>query len=86
MAFMVWRVDVYKRQAEAHARGILDQLRELRVDLRTNPAIFIGGGNILFRPLLENSPMVAQASFVTDPKANAIGYDMLASRQLRDMP
>lgn len=72
--------------AEAHARGILDQLRELQVDLRTNPAIFIGGGSILFRTLLERSPMVAHASFVTDPKANAIGYELLASRQLRDMP
>ena len=72
--------------AEAHARGILDQLRELQVDLRTNPAIFIGGGSILFRTLLEHSSMVAQASFVTDPKANAIGYELLASSQLRGMP
>ena len=61
----------------------LDQLRELGVDLRTNPAIFIGGGSSLFRPLLERSPMVAKADFVEDPKANAIGYEMLAAHQLR---
>ena len=69
--------------AKTHAKDILDQLRELGVDLRTNPAIFIGGGSSLFRPLLEGSPMVAKADFVEDPKANAIGYEMLAAHQLR---
>lgn len=72
--------------AEAHAHSILDRLRELQVDLRTNPAIFICGGSILFRSLLEHSPMVAHADFITDTRANAIGYELLGSRQLRDMP
>lgn len=72
--------------AEAHAREILDRLRELQVDLRTNPAIFIGGGSILFRALFEHSPMVARADFVTDTRTNAIGYELLGSRQLCDMP
>ena len=71
-----------REAAASHAKGILDQLRELQVDLRSNPAIFIGGGSILFRPLMESSPMVAQASFVEDPKANAIGYAMLAEAAL----
>ena len=68
--------------AQMHARDIIDQLRELQVDLRTNPAIFIGGGSILLRPLLEGSPLIAQANFVDDPKANAVGYAMLAAHQL----
>ena len=72
-----------REAAKTHAKDILDQLRELGVDLRTNPAIFIGGGSCLFRPLLEGSPMVAKADFVEDPKANAIGYEMLAAHQLR---
>ena len=69
--------------AKTHAKDILDQLRELGVDLRTNPAVFIGGGSSLFRSLLKGSPMVAKADFVEDPKANAIGYEMLAAHQLR---
>ena len=72
-----------REAAKIHAKDILDQLRELGVDLRTNPAIFIGGGSSLFRSLLEGSPMVAKADFVEDPKANAIGYEMLAAHQLR---
>ena len=72
-----------QKAAQSHAKGILDKLRELGVDLRTNPAVFIGGGSALFRPLLVGSPMVAQARFVEDPKANALGYELLASHQLR---
>lgn len=68
--------------AQRHAKDILDQLRELQVDLRTNPAIFTGGGSVLLQPLLENSPLVSQATFIEDPRANAVGYAMLASHQL----
>ena len=32
-----------------HAQDILNQLRELQVDLRSNPAVFIGGGSLLLR-------------------------------------
>lgn len=68
--------------AQLHAKDILDKLRELQVDLRTNPAIFIGGGSVLFRPLLERTSLVTQASYIEDPRANAIGYSMLAAQQL----
>lgn len=68
---------------ELHAKDILDQLRELQVDLRSNPAIFIGGGSILLRKFIENSPLVAKADFIESPNANAIGYEMLARSQLK---
>ena len=68
---------------ELHAKDILDQLRELQVDLRSNPAIFIGGGSILLRKFIEESPLVAKADFKESPNANAIGYEMLARNQLK---
>ena len=82
--------DVIFAKVRSYACDILDKLRELQVDLRANPAIlnpaiFIGGGSILFRSFVEESPLVAHADFVTDPKANAIGYGMLATAQLRRM-
>ena len=77
--------DVIFTKVRSYACDILDKLRELQVDLRANPAIFIGGGSILFRSFVEESPLVAHADFVTDPKANAIGYGMLATAQLRRM-
>lgn len=69
--------------AREHLKRIIDGLRENMVELKANPAIFIGGGSILFRPYIENSPMIASAEFVLDPKANAIGYKMLAAQQLK---
>ena len=71
-----------REAAGKHAKDILDKLRELQVDLRSNPAVFIGGGSILYREYLENSSMVASATFVSDPKANAVGYQTLAEAQM----
>ena len=65
-----------------HTSDILNKLRELQVDLRANPAIFIGGGSILFKDFIENSNLVTKAEFIEDPKANAVGYLMLATKQL----
>lgn len=75
--------DTIREAAKQHAGNILDQLRELQVDLRTYPAIFIGGGSLLFRQYIENSPLVRHADFETEPKANAIGYGILATSQIR---
>ena len=69
--------------AQQHTDVILEKLREMQVDLRTTPAIFIGGGSILLREYLETSPLVTKADFVLDANANALGYQMLAAAQLR---
>lgn len=71
-----------RAEAEHHAKEILDQLRELQIDLRANPAVFIGGGSILLKPYIKNSPLVVQADFIEDVHANAIGYEMLAENQM----
>ena len=77
--------EAIRTTVKSYAAGILDKLRELQVDLRVTPAIFTGGGAALFRPFIEVSSQVAQAEFVTDPKANAVGFGMLATAQLRHM-
>ena len=50
-----------RESAGHHAKDILDKLRELQVDLRANPAVFIGGGSILFREYLEKSSTCARS-------------------------
>ena len=52
------------------------------MDLRATPAIFTGGGAVLFKTFLEESPLVVKAGFIQDSKANAIGYNLLAAAQL----
>jgi plasmid segregation protein ParM len=71
--------------ASRHADTILNKLRELQVDLRSNPVIFIGGGAALFQTYLESSRMVFKPNFILDPKANATGYYMLAAAQLQKL-
>lgn len=70
------------KAAQLHANDILNQLRELQVDLKANPAIFIGGGSILLHPYLSESPLVGSAQFMDSPNANALGYEMLGEQQL----
>ena len=53
---------------------------------RKSPAIFVGGGSILLRPFFENSHLIAKASFVESPNANAIGYEMLGKAQMNRHP
>lgn len=71
-------------QAYEHANGILDQLRELQVDLRANPAIFLGGGSLVLKKYIKESPLVMMADFIEDSHANAIGYQMLAENLLHN--
>lgn len=78
--------DTIRGATKLHAQDILNQLRELQVDLRSNPAIFIGGGSILLKPFLETSPLVAKANFVESPNANALGYEMLGRKTLSLRP
>lgn len=68
--------------ARRHANDILNQLRELQVDLRSNPAVFIGGGSVLLQPYLSGSPLAGKAEFIDSPNANALGYEMLGEKQL----
>lgn len=74
--------ETIRRSTDQYAKGILDKLRELQVDLRSNPAVFIGGGSALFQDYLKRSPLVAQASFIESAQANAIGYQAMAEAQL----
>ena len=77
--------ETIRATVKSYAAGILDKLRELQVDLRATPAIFTGGGAALFRTFIETSSQVTKAEFVADPKANAVGFGMLATAQLRQM-
>lgn len=69
---------------QLHANNILNQLRELQIDLRSNPAVFVGGGCLLLKPFIEKSPLVAKAEFIDSPAANALGYQLLGSATLKN--
>lgn len=72
-----------REQARFHANSILDQLREHQVDLRANPAVFLGGGSKELRSYFEESPLVLKADFIENTNANAVGYRILAENLLK---
>lgn len=52
-------------------------------DFRTNPAVFLGGGSLLLRKQIENSPEFKYVEFIDEVRANAIGYEKLTTARLR---
>lgn len=66
--------------AEQFAFDLLDQFRELHIDLRSRPAVFVGGGSMLLKEHIQSSDRVVHADFLEEQKANAQGYLILAER------
>lgn len=64
-------------EAQKYTSNMIGKLLEFGVDLRTSPAMFIGGGAIRLRPFIEASSMIRsnKCKFQTDIHANAFGYE-----------
>lgn len=71
-----------KNECKIHAANILNQCRELGVDLKSNPAFFVGGGSLLLKPFIINSGMVSVTEFFEDISANAYGCTILGNSKL----
>lgn len=76
-------INFIKQEADAHANSILDKLRELNIELKANPVIFVGGGALLLQPFLQKSPKISVCEFIPEISANAVGYTILANGLLR---
>lgn len=78
-------IDFIKQSANAHTLNILEKLREVSVDLRVNPSIFIGGGSLILKDMILKSGFVNEkfVEFVPEVSANALGYTALATGMLR---
>lgn len=72
-----------REEAAKHTEIILNNLRELGIDLKSCPAIFIGGGSLLLKPFLSESEKTAIIEFVPDISANAVGYEILEQAKMR---
>jgi plasmid segregation protein ParM len=73
--------------AQAKARSFVNEfihsLREQKNDLRTIPVIFVGGGSLTLKKYIEENPMIMDATFVDDVKANAKGYRLLYRMKMK---
>lgn len=72
-----------REEAAKHTETILNNMRELGIDLKSNPAIFAGGGALLLKPFLEASEKTATIEFLPDISSNAVGYTILDTAKLK---
>lgn len=69
------------QEAESYVTDLLASLRERGIDLKSTLFIFLGGGSILLKELIQNSGVVNHVQFIDDIHANARGYDYLYQQQ-----
>ena len=74
-------ISAIKEMTTEWVQKIIDELHASVPDFRTNPTIFLGGGSILLKEALENSSDFSMINFLTDIRANAIGYQKIAEFQ-----
>ncbi len=65
------------KMAREFVEDFFNRLREQGIDLKTYYTVFVGGGSILFRPLIESSDKLGHYTFVEEIRSNAIGYQRL---------
>lgn len=68
--------EVMNREFDHFIEMILGSLREEQYSLMTTPIIFVGGGAILMKNFCDRN--YGHFTYLTDVKANAIGYETLA--------
>ena len=63
--------------ARVFVSDLFGKMRERGIDLRSGRTVFVGGGSILLRRVIESSGKVASPIFVDMIAANAKGYELL---------
>ena len=74
--------DLVHGTAQTYARTLIRTLKEKGVDLVLSYPVFIGGGSALMRPVIECELGRDDYLFIEDPRANAIGFRMMAESRL----
>ena len=70
-------IKTVKEEARKFVSDFLGSFRELQIDPKTCYVIFIGGGAMLLREMIEESDLIKKHMFIEDVNANAKGYELL---------
>ena len=68
---------IVREQARLFIDDLAGRLRERMIDLRSGKTVFVGGGSILLRKLIETCSKIGPALFVDELSANTKGYELL---------
>ena len=73
-------IDIMVKELTGYTKGIFRKLAERGINIKTTPITFVGGGAVLMKRYAGIDQK--NVSYVEDVKANAIGYETLASLYL----
>ena len=69
--------------AQAWLDEIINRLREDGLEFDSNPVVFIGGGSKLFKKYIKANKIIRACDFITNPRANALGYKKLLMMEMK---
>ena len=70
-------IDAINKLAKAWIDEIINKLRQQGLEFKSKPVLFLGGGSKLFRKYIEENKLIRRCDFITNPRANAIGFEKL---------
>lgn len=76
-------ITIIHEQAQLWVERIIYGLGEAGYELRITPCLFLGGGALLFRPYIQQNKLITIYDIISNPCANAIGYEKFIKMQLK---
>lgn len=70
-------------EANNFTNELMNKLVETGIDLKHNFIIFLGGGSLLLKPFIEKNPLLNQYWFISNPRINAKGFEILMIDKLK---
>ena len=77
---MVWAMATY------FVEDLFNSLREKKVDLKSGVVVFVGGGGIRLKKVIEASGKIGKTLFVEDINANAKGDENISAYFFENAP
>ena len=66
-------------KTESWYHHIINELIQFGLDFSVYPAIFLGGGSLMYWDYIKNDPIIKKCELISNPNANAIAYEKLIS-------
>ena len=73
-----------RNAGQAYANKIVDALRDYNIDLKISVPVLCGGGALLLKDALMRAIDRKNVILLDDVRANAIGYEILAKRMMKE--
>jgi len=70
-------ISIVMAMTEDFVEDLFNSLRERKLDLKSGVVVFVGGGGIRLKKVIESSGKIGKTYFVEDINANAKGYELL---------